>query len=135
MELSSEIVSGKELEKANRERKRDYIFENIVEEARDRYIEEGWEVDRELANRKVKMKKLKPADEIFENRVWTMLYKLGFTHMNRDNKFKIEYKQNGKQSSKQIDVLAADSEIVLLMSANALISHERGKILRLISKL
>lgn len=41
MELSSEIVSGKELEKANRERKRDYIFENIVEEARDRYIEEG----------------------------------------------------------------------------------------------
>lgn len=115
MELSSEIVSGKELEKANRERKRDYIFENIVEEARDRYIEEGWEVDRELANRKVKMKKLKPADEIFENRVWTMLYKLGFTHMNRDNKFKIEYKQNGKQSSKQIDVLAADSEIVLLI--------------------
>ena len=98
MELSSEIVSGKELEKANRERKRDYIFENIVEEARDRYIEEGWEVDRELANRKVKMKKLKPADEIFENRVWTMLYKLGFTHMNRDNKFKIEYKQNGKLS-------------------------------------
>lgn len=60
MELSSEIVSGKELEKANRERKRDYIFENIVEEARDRYIEEGWEVDRELANRKVKMKKLNP---------------------------------------------------------------------------
>ena len=61
MELSSEIVSGKELEKANRERKRDYIFENIVEEARDRYIEEGWEVDRELANRKVKIGKLFPS--------------------------------------------------------------------------
>ncbi len=116
MEWLKEIVAGKELESASRERKKAYVFTTVVEEAQERMIsEEGWEFDRELANRKVKLKKLKSPDVIFENRVWTMLHKLGFTQMNRDNNFKIEYEKNGKHSSKQIDVIAIDSEIVLLI--------------------
>lgn len=116
MEWFNEIVEGKELDSASRERKKNYIFTTVFEEAMGRMVsEEGWELDKELANRRVKLKKLKPEDEIFENRVWLMLYQLGFTQMNRDNSFKIGYEQNGKCSSKQIDVIAADSEIVLLV--------------------
>lgn len=115
MDWLSEIVSGKELDSAKRERTKDYVFTTQVEEAQARYESEGWEFDRTLARRRVKLKKKKPADEIFENRVWTMLYKLGFSHMNRDRLFSVDYSQNGRSSSKQIDVLAADNEILLLI--------------------
>ena len=115
MDWLSEIVSGKELDSAKRERTKDYVFTTQVEEAQARYESEGWEFDRTLARRRVKLKKKKPADEIFENRVWTMLYKLGFSHMNRDRSFSVDYSQNGRSSSKQIDVLAADNEILLLI--------------------
>lgn len=35
--------------------------------------------------------------------------------MNRDRLFSVDYSQNGRSSSKQIDVLAADNEILLLI--------------------
>lgn len=60
MDWLSEIVSGKELDSAKRERTKDYIFTTQVEEAQARYESDGWEFDRALARRRVKLKKKKP---------------------------------------------------------------------------
>lgn len=56
MDWLSEIVSGKELDSAKRERTKDYVFTTQVEEAQARYESEGWEFDRTLARRRVKLK-------------------------------------------------------------------------------
>lgn len=60
MDWLSEIVSGKELDSAKRERTKDYVFTTQVEEAQARYESEGWEFDRTLARRRVKLKKKNP---------------------------------------------------------------------------
>lgn len=119
MVWSDEIVSDVDLEKAKKDRVSAYIFRNEVEEARQRYIDDGWEFVKEMKNRRVRLKKEKPFDEQFENRVWMTLYKLGFTEMNKSRKFTIPYKENGKESSKQIDVFAADDEIILLVECKS----------------
>lgn len=115
MNWTDKLVTGTELEAAKRERMKSYEFTTQVVEAQSRYEKEGWEFDKGLKNDRVKLKKPKPADVQFENRVWMMFYKLGFTTMNRDNNFVIEYEDNGSSSSKQIDVIAIDDEIVILV--------------------
>lgn len=115
MDWSKEIVCDKELEAEKRIRTSDYYFRNEAEEASARFLDDGWAMDRKLANHRVKMKKRKPESEVFENRVWMMLYKMGFPMLNRGRKFTIDYSVNGGRSSQQIDVLAIDDEIVLVV--------------------
>lgn len=122
---NSEIVSGKELESAKRERSKAFIFRNEVEEAKNRFIDEGWEWERDLANRKVKLRKPKSEKDRFENRVWLMLHSLGFSQMNASNNFEIPYTAKGTNTKKQIDVFAVDEETILVVECK--VSDNPGK--------
>lgn len=57
--------------------------------------------------------KAKKKDEILEDKVWTLFYKMGFTKFNSGRQFEIHWSDKPGES-KQIDVFCADEETVLL---------------------
>lgn len=59
------------------------------------------------------IKAKKPGDA-FEDEVWTIFYKMGFKHMNKNNAFAVLYSPENNLS-KQIDVVAIDDETCLLI--------------------
>ncbi|WP_430617606.1 hypothetical protein IGI86_003375 [Enterococcus sp. AZ188] len=105
------LVSEKDLMKAKRDRMKSFITKKIPKGAENPYLSTGWEIDKELKN-DIRIKKEKEQHVQFENEVWLTCYRLGFTHMNSDNNFKLSF---GKGLSQQIDVLAADDETVLII--------------------
>lgn len=86
---------------------------------------EGWVLDRRNKTT-VKMRRPKTHDVMFEDRVWAAFAKLQFTSLNRDRAFRIRYGHKANER-KQVDVFAADDEVVLVVeckSAGSLRSHQ-----------
>lgn len=100
-------------------KKTDWSYENIVEENE----KDGWILVKPGKNNKGKYQKEKPYDEQFEDLVWVILYKMGFTEMNSDRNFKISYKDD--LCTQQIDVFAADEETVILVECK--VANEEGQ--------
>ena len=73
----------------------------------------GWIVD--LRNRKsARMRKPKPHDLAFADRVWAAFAKLQFTLMNKGRTFEIRY-DNSPGETQIFNVFAADDEVVLII--------------------
>lgn len=76
---------------------------------------EGWSVKKKT-KKKAYLEKTKPQSDLFEDEVWLLFYKMGFTTLNKDNHFAVVYSDNnGKTLSKQIDVLAIDENVGVLI--------------------
>lgn len=125
MNLSDQLVTGKELVGVKKRRNQQFIFEKFEYELQKKRESEGWVVDRELKSL-VRMKCLKPLDEQFEDEVWILFANLGFTHMNRDRNLVISYGTEGSNTTKQIDVFAADEETVLFVECKCAITGKKG---------
>lgn len=125
MNLSDQLVTGKELTGVKKRRNQQFIFEKFEYELQKKRESEGWIVDRELKSL-VRMKCLKPLDERFEDEVWSLFANLGFTHMNRDRNLVISYGTEGSNTTKQIDVFAADEETVLFIECKCAITGKKG---------
>jgi len=89
---------------------------------RQEYEQDGWELDTELKTA-LKMRRAKAPDVAFEDRVWAAMAKLNFTDLNADRNFRLPYGP-GENDNKQIDVFAADDEVVLIIECR---STERVK--------
>lgn len=110
------LLSQAEIKAALRERKKTYIEKTTWKVALANEETEGWYYFKDTRNPdKVKVHKDKPTSEIFENRLWVLFASMGFTELNRDEHFEIEYSSNAKSHKKQIDVFAADEETVLVV--------------------
>ena len=94
-------------------------------------IDEGWEKYIEYKDPKwIGVQKTKPVDEIFEDKVWNVMYGMGFTSMSRGRNFVMSYDFQHPEATQQIDVFAADEETVLIIeckSAEALKSVSQKK--------
>ena len=94
----SKIVSGDELIAAAKERSKTIITKQVKNDALQLEINDGWkEVKRNKSGKIVTVKKDKKPSDVFENKIWMIFYKMGFTHMNLDNDFVIDLKGNKKQ--------------------------------------
>lgn len=111
-----ELVSGEELIKASKERKEKYKYIKVDTLLVKNKEKDGWEIDKVYKNNETRMKKLKPIGDLFENEVWEIFYKMGFKVMNCKNDFKLDYCD---VSSKQIDVVAIDEEVCLLIECKS----------------
>ena len=110
------LVQNSELKKAKIERSREYIYSKILTPEQEDYEAIGWEFLSSYKDRKhIRMQKKKSIGELFENKVWKMFFDMGFTTMNRDSQFVISYSKTNPTLTKQIDVLAADEETVLVI--------------------
>ena len=109
------LAYGDDIQRVKRERSVPYITKTIYASSLNDEMADGWEFLSEMKNpKKVKVKKDKPQDEIFEDTVWVLLASLGFTTMNRDQHFKMSYGNNDSQTQ-QIDVFAVDDETILFV--------------------
>lgn len=125
MSFMDKLVSGKELIGVKKHRSQPFIFEKFEYELQSKRESEGWVVDKELKS-VVRMKHPKPLDEQFEDEVWCLFASLGFFCMNRDRHLEIPYGTEGLNTTKQIDVFAADEETILFVECKCAISGKKG---------
>lgn len=100
-------------------RKRDYITESVKKSLAQHYIEDGWEIDKELKT-KTRLRKRKLIDERLEDRLWFLLSKLGYPELNDGRNFRIKISRKGADPTfKQIDIFAKDDETVIVAECKA----------------
>lgn len=85
----------------------------------------GWLLDKRN-KRSVRMRKPKPHDIAFEDRVWAAFARLGFTSLNKDRSLTLKYGA-GDNESQQIDVFAADDDVVLVVECKSSAEARTGQ--------
>mgnify|MGYP000088398650 FL=1 len=125
--LLQKLVSGNEIKTQLRTKKKDFVSESILkknEELLKDYYNNGWELEREFKT-KVRLKKAKTHDVLFEDKVWTLFASLGFKVLNRNRKLEIPYDKNNPKLTQQIDVLAKDDESLIIVECKS--TKEKNK--------
>lgn len=115
----SSILSEKSERVAAFKKRRDiYYYESVHPADLHKYQSEGWEIQRESKTR-IRMRRLKPHDRLLEDQTWCLFYRMGYPELN-DRQFKIQYERvDGSSGTKQIDVLARDTETVVIVECKS----------------
>jgi len=117
-EFLEKITTRENLRSVSRKKSSKYNFISVSKSEKDNYINEGWEVDRENVT-SIRLKKLKLHSEIFENKVWSIFYKMGYESLNVDNTFKIPYSSNPSIPPRQIDVFCFDDDTAIVIECKS----------------
>ena len=121
------IVSDQELNAVKALRAKSYIQKKERSVALTELEEEGWVKCRDYKNSKfIGVKKDKPFDEVFEDKVWLLFYNMGFTSLNKDRSFRMSYDVKNPDFSQQIDVFAVDDETILIVECKSAESLKNG---------
>lgn len=114
------IVSNEDLALSKRQREKQYIESKQRRIALPELIDEGWEEYKAYKDPKyVGVRKKKPFYDFFEDTVWLLFAKMGFTHMNSDRDFVMSHDFQNPNHTKQIDVFAADEECVIIVECKS----------------
>ena len=108
------MVSGDELDAVARLRLKEREEKSVPIKDLESYVQKGWEVTKELKT-KVQISKEKKVGNAFEDELWSVFYKMGFSIMNKDNSFRVNYSPTDPSLTKQIDIVAVDEETILLV--------------------
>jgi len=119
------LVSGNELKKDKRIRRRSYILQSIPFNELSNFKNLGWEEHKRYKTR-VQIKIEKSFDIAFEDEIWTLFADMGFNYLNKDRHFKIPYSENDKLTQ-QMDVFALDDETILLIECKASSNLNRNR--------
>jgi DNA sulfur modification protein DndB len=111
------LIAESNLKSELRKRKSTYLFEGILNELIDKYLSEGWEIEKKYKT-KTKIKQIKPFDIAFEDEVWATIASLDFHCMNKNRHLKIPYSED-LALTQQIDVFAADKETILIIECKS----------------
>lgn len=95
-------------------KKRDYVERRA--DTREK-IEEPWRTHRGRT-----LRRAKPPDEIFEDRLWLLLFRLGFVSLNKDRRCLLEY----KAYTKQIDVLGRDEQHAFVLQCHTTETEDKA---------
>ncbi len=116
------LVSENEIQKVKKARSVSYITKTIFASSLEDEKLDGWDILSYTKDpKKLKVKKEKPQDEIFEDTIWVLLANLGFTTMNRDRHFTMSYGDSAS-NTQQIDVFAVDKETIIFVECKSAIS-------------
>lgn len=87
-------------------------------------VAQGWEAFR-MGKRATRFRRPKSHDAQLEDRVWCLLYRMGYAQLNGD-RFTISFKRaNGSTGRKQIDVFAYDGETAFVVECKS--RTDRGR--------
>jgi len=111
------MVEGEELIKAARKRAIKYTYKKVPKEELEYWIDQGWEKYDRITKTHVKLKKEKNVGPAFEDQVWSIFYKMGFSEMNKDSKFSIQRYDTGV--GKQVDVFAREEQCICLIECKS----------------
>lgn len=111
-----------------RSRARDYETKTINPKLLEEYLANGWVEERRRRKKAktIRMRRKKPLSVSFEDRVWTLMYRLGFDllSMNGGAKLEIDPKSEAPTTS-QIDVVAIDQDVAIAIECKTAINAGR----------
>ena len=116
-EFTGRLVKEKEIRSHLRVRSSDFIFETVDKRMLDDYNPDEW-VEHKSNKRTVVLKKQKPHHVVFEDRLWSILARMGFTTLN-DKGFRLPYAVDESIPGKQIDAFAADDETIIVVECKS----------------
>ena len=120
----NELVSGKDLATEKKYRTSQYEEKTCHIAAVTDPENAGWEHFWTSKNgKRAKIRKEKAVGDLFEDRVWTMFAKLGFTTLNKGRNFVI---RDGVGRHQQIDVFAVDKDSVIIVECKAASERKVG---------
>jgi DNA sulfur modification protein DndB len=110
--------------------RRDELEYKTIHSSQDEeYYAKGWELHLAGTSR-VRVKRTKPHDVRLEDRVWSLLFRMGYPELGGRN-CKIKFKRvDGSQDEKQIDVFAKDDETVLIIECKSCEERKRRPLQR-----
>ena len=111
------LIAEKSISREIRKRLSQYQYETIPPLRQEQYESAGWVVDHKL-KRSVVMRRVKPDDILFEDRVWAAMAKLSFPHLNKNHLFSLNYGP-GVDERRQVQVFAADDEVALVIECRS----------------
>ncbi|MEM6342689.1 MAG: DGQHR domain-containing protein [Bacteroidota bacterium] len=123
-DLKEGLLSGQSIKRAIRKKESEYEEISIKKGLLDEYTSLGWEKTKELQT-VFKLKKLKPHDVLFEDKVWAIFARIGFEYLNQDRNFRIKYSKD-ESTSKQIDVFAVDEDVILVIECKSSLEVKRS---------
>ena len=107
------LVPARVIPREVRQRLSTYQLQTVAWSAISSYEQDGWTVDKSI-RRSVKMRKPKPHDVAFRDRVWSTFARLHFGLMNRGDGINLMIGVVGE--AKHVSVLAGDDEVVLVVT-------------------
>lgn len=111
--FTGRLVREKSIAREIRTRLSQYQFATVPPSHQRDYEADGWVMDHKL-KRSVVMRRLKPHDMLFQDRVWAAMAKLTFPLLNRSRTFTLD-PHTGSTKAMQINVFAADDEVALII--------------------
>ena len=117
-EFESSLIKEDEISSFLRLRNKTHVEKSVKKILVPEELDNGWEIQREGKN-VTRLKKLKPHNVYFEDRIWVILAKMGFHTLNLDDKLKLPYTKDNSIPGRQIDVLAADNETILIVECKS----------------
>ncbi|GAB3037028.1 hypothetical protein GCM10027285_20720 [Oleiagrimonas citrea] len=126
-DLKGKLITDKAaLKKIYRAKKSEFQFKSVDHSLVSDYVQQGWEEYTTPLKTKTKLRKRKTHDRQFEDDVWCQLYDLGYTCLSYDRTFALPYGKD-PADTKQIDIVAANEESVLLVECKSSIKSKRPK--------
>lgn len=114
------MVSEKALATEKNIRKKVFITEKIATKDLPQYIDNGWEKSKEFKNPKfVGVTKEKSAQAQFEDSIWMLFAKMGFSELNAGDDFRVSYDFRDDRLIERISVMAVDEETIIMVSCHA----------------
>ena len=92
---------------------KEFMFESVQNELVTKYETDGWEVYKRYKT-SIRMQRRKPMDMAFEDDVWALFARMGFSFLNKDRNFRLPY-SNDEKLTQQIDIFVADEETILII--------------------
>ncbi|MEW6034302.1 MAG: DGQHR domain-containing protein [Chloroflexota bacterium] len=103
-----------------RRKRRDYETKTVSQLLAEQSLAEGWSIQQKR-KKSVRLQRKKPHHELLEDRVWSLLYRLGFTHMSGDGGGILligpDAPEHGAKT--QIDVVGIDDEIAVAVECKS----------------
>jgi DNA sulfur modification protein DndB len=106
-----EIFPATDLAALGRRRASPYDFQSVHPSLAPDLVANGWEPIRSSRSR-VRLRKPKSAHVHFEDRVWCLLYRMGFTHLSGIRGAVLIGTAGSGTVTNQLDVVALDDEVL-----------------------
>lgn len=102
-----------------RSKARDYVTKTVSRSLVDDALGEGWTEDKRNKT-SVRLRRVKTHGAYLEDRVWTLFYRLGFSHLSGVGGAQLVLNPKDSTSPKtQIDVVAIDDEVAVAVEAKS----------------
>lgn len=116
--IEDQLISFEDASEIYKRRNNEYVEIKVPLTERDAKMAEGYEEFKAPNKTHCYLKKKKKHDEIFEDKVWCLFYKMGFKKLSKDRNFELKHGENAG-CTQQIDVFCVDDECVLIVECKS----------------